>query len=227
MSGYRGNPEFSASIVDAFINRKHLKGFIGVVALIVMIVGSLFAWFYFLALGGEKGQKIILMEAVIYGAILVISLVFLFVIGYERSALTFLRISYIAGVVLSVAGFYVLGIGLMALCGGLLYVFAPQMFAFLTPVEEIQQLGIRVLRIELIAEPMFAASIVGAGIFRGAGRTRGSTAINLIGMWVIRLPMAAVVSRRIGLAGVWIAMCVDLCARGLMFLIRLGRSFRE
>lgn len=114
MSGYRGNPEFSASIVDAFINRKHLKGFIGVVALIVMIVGSLFAWFYFLALGGEKGQKIILMEAVIYGAILVISLVFLFVIGYERSALTFLRISYIAGVVLSVAGFYVLGIGLMA-----------------------------------------------------------------------------------------------------------------
>lgn len=120
-----------------------------------------------------------------------------------------------------------MGMGLMALCGGLLYVFAPQMFAFLTPVEEIQQLGIRVLRIELIAEPLFAASIVGAGIFRGAGRTKGSTAINLIGMWVIRLPMAAVLSRRIGLAGVWIAMCIDLCARGLMFLIRLARSFRE
>ena len=30
----------------------------------------------------------------------------------------------------------------------------------------------------------------------------------------------------IGLRGVWIAMCTDLCTRGALFLIRLARSFR-
>ena len=117
-----------------------------------------------------------------------------------------------------------LGMGMMTLCGGLLYIFAPQMFAFLTTADHVRQLGIQVLRIELIAEPLFAASLVGAGIFRGAGRTRGSTFINLIGMWMIRLPLAKVLSARIGLPGVWIAMCTDLCVRGILFLLRLGKA---
>ena len=117
-----------------------------------------------------------------------------------------------------------LGMGVMTLCGGLLFIFAPQMFAFLTTAVSVRRLGVRVLRIELLAEPFFAASLVGAGIFRGAGRTRGSTVINLVCMWLIRLPMAKLLSARIGLAGVWIAMCTDLCVRGILFLIRLKRT---
>ena len=114
-----------------------------------------------------------------------------------------------------------IGMGIMTAGGAVLFIFAPQVLGILTPVMEVRDLGARVLRIELFAEPLFAASIVGAGIFRGAGLTKGSTIINLLGMWVIRLPLAAFLSRTYGLAGVWIAMCTDLCVRGVLFLVRL------
>ena len=137
-------------------------------------------------------------------------------IGAERSDLT-KRLSWIS---------MFLGMGIMGAAGAVLYLFSPQVMGLLTPVKEVSALGTKVLRVELIAEPLFAASIVGAGIFRGAGQTRGSTIINLLGMWVVRLPLAFLLSRtgNLGLTGVWIAMCLDLCIRGLLFLIRLGRK---
>ena len=53
-----------------------------------------------------------------------------------------------------------MGMAVMAFMGMVMYVFAPEMMALLTPIEEIRQLGIMCLRIEAFAEPMFAASIV-------------------------------------------------------------------
>ena len=43
-------------------------------------------------------------------------------------------------------------------------------------------------------------------------------------MWGIRITMAAFLAPRIGLTGVWIAMCAELCIRGILFLIRLFRE---
>lgn len=63
------------------------------------------------------------------------------------------------------------GMLVMTLAGGLMYFLCPYVFAFLTPVEEVRLLGAEVLRIELLAEPLFAASIVAAGALRGAGDT--------------------------------------------------------
>jgi Na+-driven multidrug efflux pump len=40
-------------------------------------------------------------------------------------------------------------------------------------------------------------------------------------MWVIRITLAAVLAPIYGLQGVWIAMCIELCVRGVLFLIRL------
>jgi Na+-driven multidrug efflux pump len=105
--------------------------------------------------------------------------------------------------------------------GALMYIFAPQLLALLTPDPEIQALGVSVLRIEAFAEPMFAASIVGAGVFRGAGDTLGPSVINFISMWAVRLSLASILAPRIGLKGVWIAMCIDICVRGALFLLRL------
>ena len=48
------------------------------------------------------------------------------------------------------------------------------------------------------------------------------------GVCVVRLPMAAVLSRSMGLRGVWIAMCVELCVRGGLFLLRLaGKKWQK
>ena len=117
-----------------------------------------------------------------------------------------------------------LGMLVMTCTGILMYIFAPQLLAFLTPDSDIQQLGAQVLRIEAFAEPMFAASIVATGVFRGTGDTLGPSVINFISMWAVRLTLAFFLAPVMGLPGVWIAMCADLCVRGALFLIRLWRK---
>ena len=93
-----------------------------------------------------------------------------------------------------------------------------------TPVEEIRALGIMSLRIEAFAEPMFAAAIVAYGVFVGAADTLVPCLMNFFSIWAVRLSLAALLAPSMGLKGVWIAMCVELCFRGLIFLVRLQRG---
>ena len=113
------------------------------------------------------------------------------------------------------------GIGVMTFMGIVMYVAAPLMMNIMTPVEEVRQLGIMALRIEAFAEPMFAASIVAYGVFVGAGDTLVPSLMNLFSIWAVRLTLAAVLAPGMGLKGVWLAMCIELCFRGIIFLIRL------
>lgn len=115
-----------------------------------------------------------------------------------------------------------LGMTVMATSGILMYIFAPQMIGILSPEASVRQLGTAVLRIEAFAEPLFAASIVAAGVLRGAGDTLVPSIMNFCSMWLVRLPLAAFLAPRFGLRGVWIAMCIELCFRGTLFLIRLA-----
>ena len=116
------------------------------------------------------------------------------------------------------------GMAVMTCTGILMYCFAPQLMGLLTPDQEIRALGTAVLRIEAFAEPLFAASIVGSGVLRGAGDTLVPSAMSFASMWLIRLPLAALLSRQMGLQGVWLAMCIELCVRGLLFLLRIARK---
>jgi putative MATE family efflux protein len=117
-----------------------------------------------------------------------------------------------------------LGMLVMAFMGVVMYIFAPEMIGFLSPVEEIRQLGAQVLRIEAFAEPFFAASIVGYSICVGAGDTLRPAIMNLISMWCVRLSLAYFLAKDYGLKGVWIAMAVELTFRGLIFLWRIWRG---
>lgn len=112
-----------------------------------------------------------------------------------------------------------LGIIVMTIMGILLWIGAPVMMAILTPVETVRQLGVSALRIEAFAEPMFAASIVTYGVMVGAGYTFVPACINLGSIWVVRLSLAALLAPVWGLNGVWLAMCIELCVRGIVFLI--------
>lgn len=117
-----------------------------------------------------------------------------------------------------------LGITLMTVTGVLMFVLSPYVFSLLTPDEEVRRLGTQVLRIEAFAEPLYAASIVAAGALRGAGDTRIPTLLNLASMWGVRITAASFLAPRFGLHGAWLAMCGELCVRGVLFLIRLGRG---
>lgn len=113
------------------------------------------------------------------------------------------------------------GMLIMGVMGVLMYIFAPQIIGLMSPVEEIRSLGIEILRIEAFAEPMFAASIVAYGVFVGAGSTLVPSLMNFGSIWGVRLTLALLLAPVCGLKGVWIAMCVELCFRGVIFLIRL------
>jgi putative MATE family efflux protein len=114
-----------------------------------------------------------------------------------------------------------LGVIIMTVLGMLMYIFAPHMMSFMSPVQEIVDLGTQCLRIEAWAEPLFAVSLVGYGVMVGAGDTLVPSLFNFGSMWIVRISLALVLASSMGLIGVWIAMCIELWVRGLLFLLRL------
>ncbi len=117
-----------------------------------------------------------------------------------------------------------MGIAVMTVMGIVMYAAAPMMMGIMTPDAAVQELGTKILRIEAFAEPMYAASIVAYGVFVGAGDTLAPSIMNLGSIWAVRLSLAALLAPHYGLEGVWFAMCVELCFRGIIFLIRLNRK---
>lgn len=112
-----------------------------------------------------------------------------------------------------------LGMLVMAGTGVFLYAAAPWMLGILSPDKEVVALGAEMLRIEAFAEPFFAASIVAFGVFQGMGHTLIPTVLNFASMWGIRIPLSVFLVPELGLRGVWIAMCAELIARGIIFLV--------
>ncbi len=120
-------------------------------------------------------------------------------------------------------GYITVGAGMviMTLMGIILYICAPWVMELMTPVEGIASLGAESLRIEAFAEPMFAASIVAYGVMVGVGDTVIPACMNFGSIWLVRLPLAAILAPTMGLRGVWLAMCIELTFRGFIFLWRL------
>ncbi len=104
----------------------------------------------------------------------------------------------------------------------LMYAFAPQMMGLLTNDAEVIALGARVLRIEAFAELMYGVSIVAYGACVGAGDTLMPSVMNFASMWVVRIGLALVLTPRFGLVGYWVAMCIELNVRGLLFMGRIS-----
>ena len=117
-----------------------------------------------------------------------------------------------------------LGISVMTLMGVLMWIFAPELMALMSPVEEVIAQGTQVLRIEAWAEPMFAAAIVANGVFIGAGDTMIPAVMSLTSMWAVRLTLAATLAPKYCLKGVWTAMAIELTFRGSIFLTRLFKG---
>lgn len=117
-----------------------------------------------------------------------------------------------------------MGAAVMTCAGGLMFFLAPAMFSLLTPDLGIRALGVQILRVEAFAEPLFAVSIVTAGALRGAGDTLVPSILNLVSMWGIRITLSLLLAPELGLLGVWLAMCGELCVRGILFLVRLLRG---
>ena len=116
------------------------------------------------------------------------------------------------------------GSAVMAFTGVLMYIFCPYVFRMLTPVKEVQDVAVRILRIGLIAEPLYGVAMVSSGALRGAADTLVPSILNLFSMWVVRLGLAFTLVPLYGIYGMWTAMAIELCVRGILMFTRLVRS---
>jgi putative MATE family efflux protein len=104
---------------------------------------------------------------------------------------------------------------------------------------EVARLTAQLVRIVAFAQPPLALLMVFSGGLRGAGATRVPLAVNVLGMLVVRLPLAVFLTRDsvtlpagmgtipgLGLEaiGAWYAMATDLTVRGLAMLIIFTRK---
>ncbi|MDD6043099.1 MAG: MATE family efflux transporter [Eubacteriaceae bacterium] len=118
----------------------------------------------------------------------------------------------------------VFGSIMMTLNGAIMFAACPLVFSLLTPVEAVRKVAAEILRIELLSEPLYGVSMVASGALRGAEDTLVPSILNLFSIWVVRLGLAVLLVPVYGIHGMWIAMAVELCIRGLLLLTRLIRS---
>ncbi len=117
-----------------------------------------------------------------------------------------------------------LGMSIMLAAASLMYLLAPWIIGLLSPDAEVVALATQVLRIVVFAEPLFGAAIVCTGVFQGAGSSLLSSVLNFASMWGVRITLTLLLVSRMGLQGAWIAMCIELCFRGVLFLFFLWRG---
>ena len=70
---------------------------------------------------------------------------------------------------------------------------------------------------------------VGSGVLRGAGDTHFSFVSNLIGHWIVGMPIALFLgfSRGMGIVGLWWGLCAGLTAVAVMLIYRFERLSRS
>jgi putative MATE family efflux protein len=117
---------------------------------------------------------------------------------------------------------------LMAAMGVLFFIFSAQIIGLFIDDPEVIQLGVWPLRLVAFSQPALATMMVLAGALRGAGDTRATLAVTAAGLWLVRLPLALLLTGPLGLIGAWIAMGADLNVRGLGMWLRFrsGRWMR-
>ncbi len=101
----------------------------------------------------------------------------------------------------------------------LLFIIVPDQLArMFTHESYVVALVVSYLRINAISEPFLALSMVLRGALQGAGDTRTPAVISVGTMWILRLPLAYMLARTLGLGavGAWIAMSATTCFSGIL-----------
>jgi putative MATE family efflux protein len=74
---------------------------------------------------------------------------------------------------------------------------------------EILEIGTTYLRTLGFAYILFAIMFISNGVINGAGRTLVTMAITITSVWLVRVPLAAILSKtELGLRGIWIAVVI-------------------
>jgi putative MATE family efflux protein len=119
---------------------------------------------------------------------------------------------------------FALGGSVMSLMGVIFFVLAPPMFGLFCPdagQRPIVEAGVPVLRLIAFGMPPLASCIIFTYALRGAGDTRVPVLFTWLGFFLIRIPLAYLLTdTSLGLMGAWLAMLADLATRGCFFFWR-------
>jgi putative MATE family efflux protein len=121
-----------------------------------------------------------------------------------------------------------LGLVMMSVMGAIFFILAEPMFALFNPREgqrAVIDAGVPVLRLVAFGMPPLASCIVLTAALRGAGDTRAPVLFTWLGFFVVRIPLAYLLTRPeygLGLMGAWWAMLADLVVRGAFLLWRFA-----
>ncbi|MFP5247366.1 MAG: MATE family efflux transporter [Thermoanaerobaculia bacterium] len=129
----------------------------------------------------------------------------------------------IAGHATFLAGICVMGVSVLA------FAFFPRAIARLvTDQENVIVTSLPLMLVAAVFQLSDGVQAVGAGVLRGAGDTKYAFIANLIGHWLIGLPVALFLGFRAGLGvvGLWWGLCLGLTVVAVLLFVRFERLSR-
>ncbi|MCH4827284.1 MATE family efflux transporter [Planococcus halocryophilus] len=114
----------------------------------------------------------------------------------------------------------------MTLLGAVLFFFGEWAAAFFTnDPAVISDIG-TALKISGVFQPFLAVLLVLTGSFQGANNTKFPMYLTAVGMWAVRTVLVYLLGIRLGfgLAGVWIAIGIDIAFRSVVLVIQFQRG---
>jgi putative MATE family efflux protein len=118
------------------------------------------------------------------------------------------------------------GMVIITLLSVIIFIFAGQLAGIVTDNKAVAEETTRYLRINMLAEPFMAMSLILAGALQGAGDTRSVLLNVFTGTWIVRLPLAYLlaITAELGATGAWIAMITSMTIQSILMGIRFRRG---
>ncbi len=120
-----------------------------------------------------------------------------------------------------------MGVAIMTITGVGLAVIAPYAVKPFTNSVQVARLATIYLILAGLSEPGLALAMILSSAIRGSGNTVVPMLVNALGLYLFRVFPSYVATKILGAVGAWIAMFIDVYARGIIFLVLYLKKFHR